>query len=85
MAGTNGTNGANGRHHTRVVITGMGAITCIGNSVEDFWASATAGKSGIDILQAFDHSAYPVHIAGEVKDFDPVSSSSTGSRTRPGA
>jgi 3-oxoacyl-(acyl-carrier-protein) synthase len=68
MAGTNGTNG---RHPTRVVVTGMGAITAIGNSVEDFWKNATGGVSGIDILQSFDHSAYPVHIAAEVKDFDP--------------
>lgn len=69
MAGSNG-NGRNG-HGTRVVVTGMGAITAIGNSVEEFWANALDGKSGIDILTSFDHSAYPVHIAGEVKDFDP--------------
>src|SRR5687767_798249 len=68
MAGSNGTNG---RHPTRVVITGMGAITPIGNSVEEFWSNALEGKSGISILQAFDHSAYPVHIAGEIKNFDP--------------
>jgi len=49
----------------------MGAITPIGNSVQEFWDNAVAGKSGLDILQAFDHSAYPVHIAGEVKGFDP--------------
>ena len=67
MAGSNG----NGRNGTRVVVTGMGAITPIGNTVEDFWASALEGKSGIDILTSFDHSAYPVHIAGEIKDFDP--------------
>jgi 3-oxoacyl-[acyl-carrier-protein] synthase II len=69
MAGSNG-NGRNG-NGTRVVVTGMGAITAIGNSVEEFWANALDGKSGIDILTSFDHSAYPVHIAGEVKDFDP--------------
>ncbi len=62
MPGTNG---------TRVVVTGMGAITPIGNSVQEFWDNAVAGKSGIDILQAFDTSAYPVHVAGEVKGFDP--------------
>jgi 3-oxoacyl-[acyl-carrier-protein] synthase II len=65
MAGRNGKNG------TRVVVTGMGAITAIGNNVTEFWDSATAGKSGIDILTAFDHSNYPIHIAGEVKGFDP--------------
>ena len=60
-----------GRNGRRAVITGMGAITPIGNSVSDFWQNAVAGKSGIDILTQFDHSAYPVHIAGEVKGFDP--------------
>ncbi len=68
MAGSNGTNG---RHPTRVVVTGMGAITAIGNNVEEFWANALEGKSGIDVLTAFEHEQYPVHIAGEVKDFDP--------------
>ena len=63
--------GNNGRNGTRVVVTGMGAITPIGNSVEEFWGSALEGKSGIDILTSFDHSAYPVHIAGEIKNFDP--------------
>jgi 3-oxoacyl-[acyl-carrier-protein] synthase II len=67
MAGSNG----NGRNGTRVVVTGMGAITAIGNSVEEFWANALEGRSGIGILSTFDHSAYPVHIAGEVKGFDP--------------
>lgn len=60
-----------GRNGTRVVVTGMGAITPIGNSVEEFWGNAVDGKSGLDILQAFDHSAYPAHVAGEVKGFDP--------------
>ena len=60
-----------GRNGTRVVVTGMGAITPIGNSAQEFWDNAVAGKSGLDILQAFDHSAYPVHVAGEVKGFDP--------------
>jgi 3-oxoacyl-[acyl-carrier-protein] synthase II len=68
MAGRNGRNGRNG---TRVVVTGMGAITPIGNSVKEFWASCLAGESGIDILTSFDHSAYPIHIAGEIKDFNP--------------
>ncbi len=63
--------GRNGRNGTRVVVTGMGAITPIGNSVPEFWESALAGKSGIGILTSFDHSNYPVHIAGEVKGFDP--------------
>jgi 3-oxoacyl-[acyl-carrier-protein] synthase II len=49
----------------------MGAITPIGNTVSEFWDNAVAGKSGIDILKSFDHSSYPIHIAGEVKGFDP--------------
>jgi 3-oxoacyl-[acyl-carrier-protein] synthase II len=49
----------------------MGAMTPIGNSVPEFWESCLAGKSGIDILTSFDHSAYPIHIAGEVKNFNP--------------
>jgi 3-oxoacyl-[acyl-carrier-protein] synthase II len=49
----------------------MGAITPIGNSVSEFWDNALAGHSGIDILTAFDHTNYPIHMAGEVKGFDP--------------
>src|SRR5438093_13096294 len=64
-------NGQNGRNGTRVVVTGMGAIVPIGNSLSDFWSSALAGKSGIGVLTSFDHSDYPIHIAGEVKGFDP--------------
>ena len=59
-----------GRNGTRVVVTGMGAITPIGNNVAEFWNAALEGKSGIDILTQFDHSQYPIHIAGEVKGFD---------------
>ena len=63
--------GSNGRNATRVVVTGMGAISPIGLTVETFWESALEGKSGISILESFDHSSYPVHCAGEIKDFDP--------------
>jgi 3-oxoacyl-[acyl-carrier-protein] synthase II len=56
---------------TRVVVTGMGAITPVGLSVRETWESALAGKSGIAPIQRFDASPYPVRIAGEVKDFDP--------------
>jgi len=55
----------------RVVITGMGVISPIGNSVEDFWNSLLAGKSGVDYITAFDVSDYPTRIAAEVKDFTP--------------
>ena len=60
-----------GRNGTRVVVTGMGALSPIGNTVSEFWENAVAGNSGIDYLKAFDTTNYPVHIAGEVKDFDP--------------
>lgn len=60
-----------GKNGTRVVVTGMGAITPIGHSVPEFWSAALEGKSGIAILTAFDTSNYSIHIAGEVKDFDP--------------
>ncbi len=72
MAGRNGSNGRdrNGRNGTRVVVTGMGAVTPIGNSVPEFWEGCLQGRSGIGILSQFDHSAYPIHIAGEVKNFD---------------
>lgn len=55
----------------RVVITGMGVISPVGNTVEEFWESLLAGKSGIDHIKAFDVSDYPTQIAGEVKNFNP--------------
>lgn len=55
----------------RVVITGMGAITPVGNDVETFWASLKAGKCGIGPITRLDVSDYKVKLAAEVKDFDP--------------
>jgi len=55
----------------KVVVTGMGAISPIGNSVEDFCASLKAGKSGIGPITLFDTAGFDVTIAGEVKGFDP--------------
>ncbi|MEF3306073.1 beta-ketoacyl-ACP synthase II [Paenibacillus sp. GYB003] len=55
----------------RVVITGMGVITPIGQNVEAFWDALTAGRSGISAIDAFDVSAYKTKIAGIVKHFDP--------------
>ena len=54
----------------RVVITGMGAITPIGNSVPDMWESVKAGKSGAGPITKFDPSEFATKIAAEVKDFD---------------
>jgi beta-ketoacyl-acyl-carrier-protein synthase II len=55
----------------RVVITGMGAITSLGHSTVETWENLVKGQSGIDKISLFDDSRLPVHIAGEVKDFDP--------------
>ena len=54
----------------RVVITGMGAVTPIGNTVKDAWAGLSEGKSGIARITIFDAESFPTKIAGEVKDFD---------------
>lgn len=56
----------------RVVVTGLGTINSIGNSVEEAFNAAVAGECGIDQITLFDASAFPVTIAGEVKDFDPT-------------
>ena len=56
----------------RVVITGMGAITPLGNTVEETWAGIKAGKSGIGPITLFDASINKVHYAAEVKGFDPA-------------
>ncbi|MDE6014947.1 MAG: beta-ketoacyl-ACP synthase II [Acetatifactor sp.] len=55
----------------RVVVTGMGAVTPIGNDVESFWNAVKQGQIGIDKITRFDTSDYKVKIAAEVKDFDP--------------
>jgi len=60
-----------GRNGTRVAITGMGAISPLGNSVSEFWQACVEGKSGIDFVTQFDATGYPSRIAGEVKGFDP--------------
>jgi 3-oxoacyl-[acyl-carrier-protein] synthase II len=56
---------------TRVFITGLGAITPIGNDVPTFWQNLTAGVSGAGPITAFDSTDFPIHIGCEVKDFDP--------------
>lgn len=60
----------NGR--TRVVITGMGALTPIGNNVESFWQGCLEGRSGIGYITLCDSTNYDVKVDGEVKDFDPT-------------
>ena len=54
----------------RVAITGVGAVTPLGNDAETTWERLLAGESGIDEIKSFDTSRFPVAIAGEVKDFD---------------
>ena len=56
----------------RVVITGLGVITPIGNSVADFWNNLVAGNCGIDKIKGYEEYELPVHVAGQVKDFDPA-------------
>lgn len=56
----------------RVVITGLGTVNPLGNSVADYWEGLTNGRSGIDRVTHFDVSDLPCQIAGEVKDFDPL-------------
>lgn len=55
----------------RVVVTGLGAVTPIGNNVDDFWTSVKAGKIGFDHITKFDTTDYKCHIAVELKDFNP--------------
>ncbi len=56
----------------RVVITGMGAITPIGKTVDEFWSSLKEGRHGIAPITSFDTTDVPVKLAAEVKDFDPT-------------
>ena len=55
-----------------MVVTGLGAVTPIGNDARSTWRAALAGESGVDWIRAFDASEFPVRIAAEVKDFDPT-------------
>lgn len=54
----------------RVVVTGMGVITPVGNNVEDFWNSVKAGKTGFGKITAFDTSDFKTSLAAEVKNFN---------------
>jgi len=58
------------KHQRRVVVTGLGLISPVGNSVSTAWSSILAGKSGIATITKFDHAPLSVHFAGEVKDFN---------------
>jgi len=56
----------------RIGITGMGAVTPLGNDAPSSWRAALAGESGVDFISSFEASGYPVRIAAEVKGFDPT-------------
>jgi 3-oxoacyl-[acyl-carrier-protein] synthase II len=56
----------------RVAVTGLGAVTPLGHDARATWEAAVAGTSGVDWIRSFDATGYPVRIASEVKDFDPV-------------
>jgi len=56
----------------RVVVTGLGALTPVGNSAEEYWAAISQGKSGIGPITKFDPKGLPTRIAGEIRNFDPL-------------
>jgi 3-oxoacyl-[acyl-carrier-protein] synthase II len=56
----------------RIVVTGIGLVTPLGNTVQTTWLALLAGKSGVGPLTKFDDSNFPVHFAAEVKDFNPL-------------
>src|ERR1700712_4612276 len=56
----------------RVVVTGLGAITPLGNTVDEFWQNILAGKSGARPITKFDTSKFKTHFACEVHGFDPL-------------
>lgn len=59
-------------HMKRVVVTGLGAITPVGNDIPSFWDSLTAGRCGIGLITRFDTTDFKVKVAAEVKDFNPA-------------
>src|SRR5213596_628884 len=67
MAGNGSLNG-----RRRVVITGLGMVSPLGNDVDSSWNALVAGESGAAEITAFDHADYGVHFACELKDFDPT-------------
>ena len=59
--------------NSRIVVTGMGAITPIGHQVDEFWNNLVEGKCGVAPITRFDTEELPVKFAAEVKDFDALS------------
>lgn len=58
--------------NTRVVVTGMGVVSVLGNTLQEYWEGLVNGRSGIGRITQFDPSEFPCQIGGEVKDFDPA-------------
>ena len=56
----------------RVVVTGLGAITPVGNTVKDFWSGLVSGKNGVGPITHFDSTNYKTRFAAEIKDYDPL-------------
>src|SRR5580692_114684 len=56
----------------RVVVTGLGVISPVGNEVETAWRNVLAGKSGISLIDTFDVSQFSTRFAGQVRDFEPL-------------
>src|SRR5216110_1954069 len=56
----------------RVVVTGLGVVSPLGNDITTFWDNLVAGKCGVDRITGFDASQYDTQIAAEVKNFDPI-------------
>ncbi len=55
----------------RVVITGMGLVTPLGNDVDEYWKNLVAGESGIGRITVIDPANYPAQVSGDIKDFEP--------------
>ena len=66
----------------RVVITGLGVISPVGNDVNTFWESLKTGKCGISRIEGFEEYNLPIHVAGRVKDFDPLTFGLSGAEKR---
>ena len=56
----------------KVVVTGMGIVSCLGQDIDQFWHALLNGQSGIKLIKKFDTTDFATKFAGEINDFDPV-------------
>ena len=63
---------SNNSDRNRVVVTGLGAMTCLGKSVDEYWTNLKAGTSGIRTISLVPPEPFPCKVSGEVQDFDPT-------------